>query len=259
MQNTTAPSIITAAPSAIGQAFWGTWFRRMLRNHFHTGLMKGAEQVLPWTPKAQRRATEPLILYATHGSWWDAALSIVLSIPVLGLRSYGMMEYKQLTRYRFFRQVGMFSVVREDPSSAMQSIRYAASLLADTGNSLWMFPQGTLVHQEERPIICEPGLGILARSIGTVWMCPVAYRYELLREQRGEVRVLFGTPHRVTWDQSHSIRAVTEECSERLTALADEVRRDALHEQRDDYAVFLRGPRSMEQRFDAILGRKPGR
>lgn len=240
-------------------AFWGMWFKRTLRRHFHTGLMKGAENVRPWSDGAHRRIKQPLILYATHGSWWDAALSIVLSVPVLSLRSYGMMEYRQLDRYRFFRQVGMFSVVREDARSAMHSLRYASGLLRDTGRSLWMFPQGTLVHQEHRPIICEPGIALLTKSIGDVWLCPVAYRYELLREQRGEIRVLFGTPHRERWTPERSVRDLVHDCSSRLTALADEVRTDALHEHREGYDVFLRGPLSMEQRFDRILGRTPSR
>ena len=122
-----------------------------------------------------------------------------------------------------------------------------------------MFPQGTLVHQESRPIACEPGIGILARSVGTAWLCPVAYRYELLREQRGEIRVLFGEPQRVAWSDNHRIRDVVDDCSLRLTLLADQVRDDALQERSDDYEVFLRGPLSMEQRFDKLLGRSPGR
>ena len=256
MQITTPSSFIPAAPNSVAQRFWGAWFKQTMRRHFHKGLMKGAEHVRPWTGDGRRRSSVPLILYATHGSWWDAALSIVLSVPVLDLRSYGMMEYKQLSRYRFFRQVGMFSVIREDPGSAMRSIRYATDVLRGTGNSLFMFPQGTLVNQERRPIECEPGIGILARALEDVWLCPVAYRYELLREQRGEVRVVFGTPHRETWSEGRSIRALVRECSDRLSNLADVAREDALNEQHEGYEVFLRGPISMEQRFDRLLGRQ---
>ena len=138
----------------------------------------------------------------------------------------------------------------------MRSIRYATDVLRGTGNSLFMFPQGTLVNQERRPIECEPGIGILARALEDVWLCPVAYRYELLREQRGEVRVVFGTPHRETWSEGRSIRALVRECSDRLSNLADVAREDALNEQHEDYEVFLRGPISMEQRFDRLLGRQ---
>ena len=144
--------IIPAAPAPIAKAFWGRYFERSVRRSFHSVRLQGADHISPWTPKAQRRMTEPLILYATHGSWWDAALSMVLSLRRFDLDGYGMMEYKQLHRYAFFRRIGLFSVVREDPASAMRSLRYAASVLRGTGRALWMFPQGTLVNQETRPL-----------------------------------------------------------------------------------------------------------
>lgn len=34
----------------------------------------------------------PLILYSSHGGWWDAVLAIALSNSYLHLESYGMME-----------------------------------------------------------------------------------------------------------------------------------------------------------------------
>lgn len=239
----------------MGKAFWGRWFARTLRAQFHRGLINGAEHVGPWASDAERRMTAPLILYGTHGSWWDAAVSIVLSLRVLRLDAYGMMEHRQLDRYRFFRSIGMFSVVREDPRSAMHSLDYAAERLRGTDRTLWIFPQGTLVHQDVRPIECEPGIGILAKKLGHVYLCPVALRYELLREQRPECLVRIGVPHEVRWGSSSSVRDVVADCTERLTDLADHVRRDAMTERHDGYTTFFEGRLSMEKRFDRVRGR----
>lgn len=238
----------------MAKAFWGRYFERTVRRSFHSIRVKGAHHLHPWQVASNDRCAEPLILYATHGSWWDAALSIVLSLRQFDLDAYGMMEYKQLHRYPFFRRIGMFSVVREDPSSALRSIRYAASVLRATGRTLWMFPQGTLVHQDSRPLVLEPGLGILARAIQPVWLCPVAFRYDLLREQRPDALVAIGQPQR--WEGGlWSARDAVADASAHLTALADEVRAEAQVEQLDAYSVFYRGRRSMEKRYDTLRGR----
>jgi len=198
--------------------------------------------------------TEPLILFATHGSWWDAALSMVLSLRTFELDAYGMMEFKQLDRYRFFRRIGLFSVVREDPASAMSSLRYAASVLQGTGRALWMFPQGTLVNQERRPLELEPGLGILTRMVEPVWLCPVAFRYDMVREQRPDAVISIGEPYRLEGG-SGTVKDVMVEAQARLTGVADEVRQAALHESLDPYARLYAGRTSMEKRYDKVRGR----
>ncbi|MBK9184389.1 MAG: hypothetical protein IPM83_15075 [Ignavibacteria bacterium] len=76
----------------------------------------------------------PTIIVSTHGSWWDAVVTIVMSLRRYRLDADGMMEYRQLTKYRFFSRIGMFSVVREDPRSAVRSLHYAADRLRNTGS-----------------------------------------------------------------------------------------------------------------------------
>lgn len=244
--------IIRADPSPLAKAFWGRYFERSVRRSFHSVLIDGKGGIQDWTSAAQRRMTEPLILYATHHSWWDAALSIVLSLRTFRLDAYGMMEHKQLAKYRFFRKIGMFSVVREEPRSALRSIQHAAGLLRGTGRALWMFPQGELVQQDVRPIECDPGLGILARMTGTVWLAPVAFRYELVREQRPDAFIRIGAPQRLDWSETDTIANVMNNAQVRLTSLADGVRADALAHQVSGYRAVYRGATSMEKRFDTI-------
>lgn len=240
----------------MAKAFWGRYFERSVRRSFHSVLIDGEGGIRGWTPNADRRMTEPLILYATHHSWWDAALSIVLSLRTFHLDAYGMMEHKQLAKYRFFRKIGMFSVVREDPRSALRSIQHAAGLLRGTGRALWMFPQGELVQQDVRPIECDPGLGILTKMTGTAWLAPVAFRYELVREQRPDVFIRIGEPKRVEWSESMNVAQVMNDAQERLNNLADSVRTDALSHHVGSYRAIYRGTTSMEKRFDTITGKK---
>jgi len=181
----------------------------------------------------------PIIFACTHGSWWDAAITIVLSLRVLKLDAIGMMEYKQLVKYRFFSRIGMFSVIRDNPRSALRSLRYAANMLRSTTQALWMFPQGMLVHQEQRPLVCEPGLTILASMIPSAVIVPVAIRYEMLREQGGVVWIRCGA--RVTSDVCRALEKV-----------ADQVRADAMAEDDSAYTVVINGKRSMEKKYDRV-------
>lgn len=249
--------IITAAPNQLSRAFWGRYFEWTLRRSFHRVVVRGEEQLAPWSNRAdalrESIASEPLIIYASHASWWDAALAIVLSERIARVESFGMMEHRQLARYRFFRGIGMFSVIREDPRSALRSLQYAADLLLGTTRVLWMFPQGTLIHQDVRPLGCEPGVGVLASKLPAVWMCPVAMRYELLREQRPQAWIEIGEPYRVEGGEP---RILTVHAEERLTAVADQLRVAAMHEREEGFRAMTTGPRSMEKRFDTLLGRR---
>ena len=243
---------ITARPRELDRRFWGAYFSWTLRRHFSAGYIAG-EQHLVETSRSDDNI--PTIVASTHASWWDAAVAMSLAFSRHRLDTDGMMEYRQLHRYRFFSRLGMFSVIREDPQSAMKTLRYAASRLANSNRMLWMYPQGTLIHQDIESINCEPGIGILTRMLGHCRVLPVAMRYELLREQRPACWVRFGEP--LSIDPGMPIRSVQTLTSESLTALRDTLRTDAMNELHSSYDRFIAGRRSMEKRYDAILGRTP--
>ena len=246
-------TIITAAPSSVHKWFWGIYFEHQIRSTFYRSMIAGEENISQW--KDTHHADAPLILYCTHGGWWDAAATIVLSLRVLQLDAYGMMEDTQLEKYRFFRKIGMFSVNRSDPRSALTSLHYCADILRNTSKSLWIFPQGQLVPQEYRPIVCESGIGILAKLLGAAYFAPVALRYDFLREQRPEMFVRIGKPAHIVWDAENNVRTITEFFTQQLTHEWDSLRHDILMQNTQEYRTFLEGSISMEKRFDKILGK----
>lgn len=250
---TTMPSdFVPARPDRLSKAFWHAYFRWSIRRHFHVAIVAGEEHVHPDSDQ-QNGTAIPTIYACTHGSWWDAALTIELSLGQYALDAYGMMEYKQLRKYSFFSRIGMFSVVREDASNALFAIRYAAQLLRGTNKSLWMFPQGQLIHQDMPTITCEPGIGILARYLGECRIVPVALRYEQLREQRPACWVRFGEPLLHTGQMG--ARQIVQDVSERLQVLRDVLRQDAMNENDTAYRTFIEGRLSMEKRFDKVMRR----
>lgn len=250
---TTMPSeFVPARPDRLSKAFWHAYFRWTIRRHFHSAIVAGEEYVHADAVLRDASAL-PTVFACTHGSWWDAALTIELSLGQYGLDAFGMMEYKQLRKYSFFSRIGMFSVVREDAANALFAIRYAAQLVQGTNKALWMFPQGQLIHQDVPTIACEPGIGILAGYLGRCRIVPVALRYEHLREQRPTCWVRFGEP--LVHDGRLGARGVAKDVSERLQAVRDVVRHDAVHEDDTAYRTFLQGRLSMEKRFDKVMRR----
>jgi chlorobactene lauroyltransferase len=217
--------------------------------------VKGEEHVKSW--RIDRKHDDspiPLIVYCSHGGWWDAAFAIALTNGRLKVESYGMMEEKQLKKYRFFAKVGMFSVHRSNARSAMKSLKYAAELLKDSRKVLWMFPQGELVHQEIRPIQAYTGMANLVGMLGKAWCVPIAIRYDFLHEQQPEAWLSIGQPELMTLVSFPDKLSMTEHFRTRLTNLMDDVKDDVMHDRHSEYAVFLCGKTSVEKRWDAVRG-----
>ena len=233
-----------------------TWyFSRSLRKTFYRCLVKGEKQLNAWRMDAKHESSDiPLIVYCSHGGWWDAALAIALTNGRLNIESYGMMEEKQLKKYRFFTKVGMFSVHRSNARSAMRSLRYASELLKDSRKVLWMFPQGELVHQEIRPIQAYTGMANLVGMLGRAYCVPIAIRYDFLHEQQPEAWLSIGEPELMTMETFSDKMSMTEHFRTRLTELMDEVRDDIMENRNKDYAVFLKGKTSVEKKWDAVRG-----
>ncbi len=232
-----------------------TWyFSRSLRKTFYRCLLKGEKQLKDWRIDTHSESKIPLIVYCSHGGWWDAALAIVLTNGRLNVESYGMMEEKQLKKYRFFTKVGMFSVHRTKARSAIKSLKYASELLKESRKVLWMFPQGELVHQEIRPIQVYTGMANLVDMLDQAWCVPVAIRYDFIHEQQPEAWLSIGEPELMTKEAFSDKMALTEHFRKRLTNLMDEIREDIMLNQKTGYEIFLQGKTSVEKRWDAVRG-----
>lgn len=247
--------MIEAKHSPLWRRLLGWYFTRSLRKTFYACRVKGESHLKPW--KTDRTPSDhpiPLIVYCSHGGWWDAGLAIALTNAHLGVESYGMMEEKQLKKYRFFANIGMFSVHRSNPRSAVQSLHHAVNLLRNTSKVLWMFPQGELIHQEMRPIHAYSGIGNLVEMLGEAWCVPVSIRYDFLKEQQPEAWVSIGEPELLSSVSFSKKQDITEHISRRLTDLMDEVRDEIMHHRVQGYRTVIKGKTSVEKRWDAVRG-----
>ncbi|MBN1447169.1 MAG: lysophospholipid acyltransferase family protein [Bacteroidetes bacterium] len=242
--------MITAEKSALLSRLVGAYFHRKIRRSFAAVHLKGAEHVSDTRPQV------PLVLYANHPGWWDAVLPVILSNQVFRHDAYAMMEEKQMKQYGFFRRLGCFSVVREDPREAVRSLRYAADLLRGTSRVLWIFPQGTLTAAERRPLRFYNGTAHLLRDLGEVTAVPVAFRYEFVEQERPEVFIACGKPWYIHAEERVDIDLTTHLLEELMEYELDVQREEIMERDLDAYATVIQGIRSVNERWDAVRGRR---
>jgi chlorobactene lauroyltransferase len=246
---------IPAAKNWLGDnALYWLFARRSLWKNFHRVWLQ-SHGPLP-TP-----ADGPLILYLNHSSWWDGYLMYVIHRLVLHGRfdSYLLMEERQLQAYRFFSWSGAFSVNRQDPEDTRRSQTYAANLLRSghCARALYIFPQGRIVHPDQRPLVTYPGIARITAQSGPVNLCPVAMRYEFRGQQQPHAFIRIGPTHRAA--QPTDEAATLAEITTRLTMACDALREDVIGGYLERYQPLLRGRRGIDQRFAAFLRLLPKR
>ncbi|MBS1913338.1 MAG: lysophospholipid acyltransferase family protein [Bacteroidetes bacterium] len=246
-------TLLTARPTSPGRWLLARYFARRARRHFAAVLAHGHQGLQPWSRNGN--AGMPLLLVANHSSWWDAALPIVLSVGILHQDAYGMMQTEELRRYQFFRRAGIFSVDRSNARSAMRSIEYAASLLQGTSRVLWIFPQGTIAPNDRRPIRTEPGAAHLARRLERVAIAPVAFRYEVGREEHPLACIRIGAPRILGGADTADPRKLNEEIARMMEAELDALRDAMLAENYAGFERLIRGRRSVNAAWDDVRGR----
>ena len=227
---------------AIASRMFERYVRRQAARHF-AGVHWRAGSADRWSQAV------PTLFVANHSNWWDGFFAFLVT-RTLGLRFRILMEARHLARYRFFLRVGARPLRREPARAAWSDLADAASeLTASTG--LWIFPQGERRPAGE-PLRCERGAAQLARAhIGALRICPVAFRYAFVGEQRPEAFVLLGEE----WlpgpaDRAGSRRVLMDTIAgrmERTVAGLDEL---VARERLDAFAPLTVGRLSVNKRLD---------
>lgn len=224
------------------------------------------------TRRICRQATVPVIFCATHSGWWDGHMASVLNGKVFRLDAYLMMEEVNLKRYPFFTWAGVFGVDREDPRSAIASIEYIVGVLKERpGRAVWIYPQGTMHHADERPLIVYSGAANIARRLGRCLIVPVALRYDFFLEQAPYALAWVGRPIQVDGrGAGANSKELTARLTSALTYAADCLREDVISHNLDGYSRIMEGRGSVNNVWDGVLrvagwarsvitGRLPGR
>jgi 1-acyl-sn-glycerol-3-phosphate acyltransferase len=100
----------------------------------------------------------PVLLVCNHMSWWDGIWAFYFNKKMLLRRFHFMMLEEQLRKNWFFKYTGGFSVTKNS-KSVIETIKYAAELLQNPGNSVLMFPQGEIQSMHRHTFHFEKGIG----------------------------------------------------------------------------------------------------
>lgn len=238
--------MIPAKKNNIIGAFFSLYHKRLLKKHFYRVHLRGEDSYGKLDPAL------PTILYTNHSNWWDGFIAYYLTSKHWKVNDFLMMDIRQMKKYWFFKFIGVFSVNRSSPREALESIDYAASLLKNTGNFMWMFPQGEMLPQDKRPLSFYSGITKIAEKLGKVNLLPVTISYEFLMEQRPEVFISLGKPDVPNSDIADS-KEYTGYLQQKLTGELDRLQKDVTEKTTQDFKVIFHGKDSRNKSFDKII------
>lgn len=210
--------MLEAKKNRLFEKIFAVYNRNLFNRRFNSLRVSGFEFL------SAASGESPLIIYANHSSWWDGLTAFAIS-KYTGLDSFVMMEEKHLKRLFLFRRLGAFSVIRESPFEAVESINYAVELLKEKPNrALWIFPQGEILPNDSRPLKFFGGVSKIIQKLDSCRVLPVAIRYEFAGEYKPEAFVQINKPDFFKVDEKFSSKKVTKSLQENLTRALDELK-----------------------------------
>lgn len=174
--------------SAARHRFFHVMFARFARAHLRA--VRVAEWGLP-----QPKPGAPLVVFASHPSWWDGMAFMLLAARLVpDRRMFVPMEAAALARYGFMRRIGVFGVETGSARGAVAFLRTAEAILAQPEGMLWMNAPGRFADVRERPVPIAPGLVRLAELAPAARFLPLALEYPFWSERAPEMLAGVGTP-----------------------------------------------------------------
>jgi len=242
----------TFIPAAYSERFCNifAWYTaRLFRKRFHNVRLDNHN---PDTPTALNTIADhpgPMILLATHSSWWDPlilfwAVQSWLPAPAkMRRKQFGPMDAAELSRFKFLRKIGCFGIDPDDPESLPLLRDYAVNQLTSTpGAVLAITPQGDFADPRDT-IRVRPGAAAVAATLSESpnhkpLVVALAIEYTFWTDQRPEIFLrlkLADHDHRGSTAAWH--RAIT----------------DAMQHNADQLAITVRS--RDPQRFTTLLGK----
>ena len=132
------------------------------------------------------------LLYGVHTCYYDGQAAYYFCKKAFNSRFHLMIE--QLYRFPLLSKLGAFSIEKDTPYDALKSLNYAAHLLRNKNNTVWIFPQGRVMPCDHKPIKFEKGIAYISNKAKKVNIIPVAVKYTFVRNEKPEIFVEFGTP-----------------------------------------------------------------
>ena len=242
---------------------WFSWYsRRQFKRYFNSVRVFMEAGVQDMNPRI------PVILYANHAYWWDGFWSPLCTEEFFHQNLHIIIEYKQLTKHRFFTRLGAFSLDRSRPRSIFETLQYAAELLttaSERQNALWIFPQGKIEQVDKRPLLFFKGTASIVSRVlekeALIYLVSVVSRIEYLDEQKPELFLSFKAPLLISSSEYSGADELTASMQHITENHLDELSGKIRNRMIDEALVIVRGAASINKRVEAFsrflrLGKK---
>ena len=184
-----------------------------------------------------RNEDTPTLYFANHSSAWD--LSIVAHATTRLLRQDPFVMTDESSMWPLAHWSGAFSVDSSDPFETARSMRYVRDLLSQPKTAVWIFPQGGIYMDSQRPLGFKAGIEHILRQGGGARAVAVACRYMFCSRLRPEVFINFGTPIPLG-GQRYLKRA---ESDQMVVQLLDDLALRLMGQRKGDFHTILLGHR----------------
>jgi 1-acyl-sn-glycerol-3-phosphate acyltransferase len=212
------------------------YFRRYLVRHMNAWrIARSGEFRLP-------AGAGPIVVYANHPSWWDAAIVVVAAAEFLPAHaSFAPLDEAMLGKYGVFGRIGAFGVDIESPRGAAAFLAAATDILSRPDRALWITAQGRFADVRERPLGLKAGVARLPEIAPDALFVPMAIEYAFWEERGAEAFVAFGPP--VTGRELLALPrpARRDRLEADLTATLDRLSRDVQARDPNRFRVLLQG------------------
>lgn len=182
-KNQTQPDFIPARESLLIIRLFGWYTKWLFRHRFNKVWMKQT-----YSPGPDSKT----IYYLNHSSWWDGIIPLLLNQYLFRQKARAMMDRRQMTRYRFFRWLGAFSVNLDSPRGSIRPLRYAVESMQRENSSLFIYPEGKMVPFTSDKPEFRGGLSWLCRQLSEVDVVPVGIYIHTIRHNKPELHISIG-------------------------------------------------------------------
>lgn len=221
--------MLEAKKNRIFESLFAIYNRNLLKRRFKSFKVSGLNYLL------NHDANIPLLIYCNHSSWWDGLAIFQISYKAK-LDSFVLMEEKNLKRYFLFRMLGAFSIDRNDPRSAVESLKYSVKLFeTKSSRTLWIFPQGEILPNDCRPIRFFRGMSKIVEDIGDCHVASLSINYEFLQDFKPEIFVRIHEPEQFKKNDVFNSKLQTEMFSQTMTKNLDQLRIDIINNSLSEY------------------------
>ncbi|OKS88299.1 lysophospholipid acyltransferase family protein [Mucilaginibacter polytrichastri] len=130
-----------------------------------------------------------VLLLPNHYSWWDGFLMFHLNKLLFKKKFYVMILEETGKKFSFLKYLGAYTV-QKGTRDIVTSLDYTASLLAEPGNLVLIFPQGTLYSNFTDEIKFQNGLSRVIKLAGTQFQTVFAVSFmESMQNKKPTVNI----------------------------------------------------------------------